>query len=110
MANIFKNSITGSVGLSNVNIYTVPSATTTTVIGVNVANVTTQNISVSLTLTDNSAGKTVYLVKNALIVEGGSSVFVGGEQKIVMEAGDYLTMVSSVASSADAIVSVLELT
>ena len=110
MANIFKNSITGSIGTTGVIAYTVPALTTTTVIGVNVANVVSQNISVSVTLRDSSASKTVYLVKDALIIQGSSTVLVGGEQKVVMEAGDYLTVTSSVANSADVIVSVLELT
>ncbi len=110
MANVFKNSITGSIGTTNTVVYSVPSATTTTIIGVNVANVATQNISVSVRLTDTSASKTVYLVKDALITTGASVVLVGGEQKIVMEATDTLQVVSSVASSADVIVSALELT
>ncbi len=110
MANVFKNSITGSIGITNTVVYSVPAATTTTIIGVNVANVATQNISVSVRLTDTSASKTVYLVKDALITTGASVVLVGGEQKIVMEANDTLQVVSSVASSADVIVSALELT
>ena len=110
MANIFKNSITGSIGTTGVIVYQVPAATTTTVIGVNIANVVAQNISVSVTLRDSSASKTVYLVKDALIVQGSSTILVGGEQKVVMESGDYLTVFSSVATSADVIVSALELT
>jgi len=110
MANAFKNSITGSIGTTNTVVYSVPSATTTTIIGVNVANVATQNISVSVRLADTSASKTVYLVKDALITPGASVVLVGGEQKIVMEATDTLQVVSSVANSADVIVSALELT
>jgi hypothetical protein len=35
MANVFKNSVTGSIGLTNTNVYQVPAATTTTIIGVN---------------------------------------------------------------------------
>jgi hypothetical protein len=35
---------------------------------------------------------------------------VGGEQKIVLEATDFLSVTSSLANSADVIVSVLELT
>jgi hypothetical protein len=110
MANVFKNSITGSIGLTNTIVYSVPAATTTTIIGVNVANVVTSNISVSVRLTDTSATKTVYLVKDALITPGSSVVLVGGEQKIVMEATDTLQVVSSAATSADVIVSALELT
>ncbi len=110
MANTFKNSITGSIGTTNVNVYTTPAATSTTVIGVSVANVISQNISVSVKLTDSSLSKTVHLVKDALLVPGSSAVLVGGEQKLVMEANDYLTVISSAANSADVIVSVLEIT
>ena len=109
MANVFKNSITGSIGTSNTIVYSVPSATTTTIIGVNVANVATQNISVSVRLTDTSATKTVFLVKDVLITQGSSVVLVGGEQKIVMESTDTLSVISSAASSADVIISALEL-
>ena len=110
MANTFKNSITGSIGTTNTTVYTTPVATAATVIGVSVANVVTNNISVSVRLTDTSTSKTVYLVKDALLVPGGSAVLVGGEQKLVMEATDSLSVVSSLANSADVIVSVLEIT
>jgi hypothetical protein len=110
MANFFKNSITGSIGTTGVITYQVPSATTTTVIGVNVANVASQNISVSVMARDSSGNKTVYLVKDALIVQGSSTVLIGGEQKLVLETTDFLSVTSSLANSADVIVSVLELT
>jgi hypothetical protein len=110
MANVFKNSITGSIGTNGVIAYQVPPATTTTVIGVNLANVASQNISVSVMARDSSSDKTVYLIKDALIVQGGTSVLIGGEQKLVLETNDFLTVTSSLANSADVIVSVLELT
>ena len=110
MANAFKNSITGSIGTTGVKVYETPTATSTTVIGVGVANVNSQNISVSVMVRDNSANKTVYVVKDSLILPGSSNVLVGGEQKLVLEAGDFLSVTSSLASSADVIVSVLEIT
>jgi hypothetical protein len=109
MANVFKNSITGSIGTTNTIVYQTPVATTTTIIGVSVANVASQNISVSVRITDNSATKTVYLVKDTLIVPGSTTVLVGGDQKVVLEANDYISVVSSVATSADVVVSALEL-
>lgn len=109
MANVFKNSITGSIGTTGVNVYTAPVATTSTVIGVSIANVNTSNINVSVMLRDTSGNKSVYLVRNALITPGSSVVLVGGDQKVVLEAGDFLSVTSSLASSADVIVSVLEL-
>jgi hypothetical protein len=110
MANFFKNSITGSIGTTGVTVYQVPAATTTTVIGVNIANVETQNISVSVMVRDTSLSKTVYLVKDAIIVQGSTAVLIGGEQKIVLESTDFLSVTSSLANSADVIISVLELT
>jgi hypothetical protein len=110
MANAFKNSITGSIGTSGVKVYETPSATSTTVIGVNVANVNSNNISVSVMMRDTSANKAVYIVKDALIVPGSSDILVGGEQKLVLEAGDFLSVTSSLSNSADVIVSVLEIT
>jgi hypothetical protein len=109
MANIFKNSLQSSIGVTGIVAYTAPVATTATVIGVSVANINTSNINVSVMLRDVSSNKTVHLVKNALITPGGTAVLVGGEQKIVIEAGDFLSVTSSLASSADVIVSVLEL-
>ena len=110
MANAFKNSVEGSIGTTGVKVYETPAATSTTVIGVGVANVSSQNISVSVMVRDTSANKAVFVVKDALIMPGSSNVLVGGEQKLVLESGDFLSVTSSLANSVDAIVSVLEIT
>lgn len=110
MANAFKNSVEGSIGTTGVKVYETPAATSTTVIGVGVANVSSQNIAVSVMVRDTSANKAVFVVKDALIMPGSSNVLVGGEQKLVLESGDFLSVTSSLANSADAIVSVLEIT
>jgi hypothetical protein len=59
---------------------------------------------------DTSANKCVYVVKDSLIIPGSTNVLVGGEQKLVLESGDFLSVTSSLANSADVIVSVLEIT
>jgi hypothetical protein len=110
MANAFKNSITGSIGIIGAKVYEAPVGTSTTVIGVGVANVNANNISVSVMVRDNSANKCVYVVKDSLILPGSSNILVGGEQKLVLETGDFLSVTSSLANSADVIVSVLEIT
>jgi hypothetical protein len=110
MANTFKNSITSSIGTSGVKVYEAPAGAAATVIGVNVSNTATQNISVSVMLRDNIGNKCAYLVKNALIVQGSSNVMVGGDQKVVLKSTDFISVTSSLAASADVIVSVLELT
>ena len=109
MANVFKNSVTGSIGITNTRVYQTPALSVSTVIGMSVSNVISNNISVNVTVTDASATQTRFLVRNGLIVEGSSMVIVGGDQKVVLESGDFISVVSSAAASADVIVSVLEI-
>jgi hypothetical protein len=110
MANTFKNSVTASVGTSATDVYTAPGATTTTVIGAAVSNRTASPISVDATVTDTSGGVTAYLVKAAPVAAGGALVLIGGDQKVVLETGDKITVTSDTASSADVVISVLEQT
>jgi len=109
MPNTFKNSISGSIGTTETTVYSAPSATTSTVIGVAVANRIQQNISVDVRMYDSSTSKNVVLCSGSLIPPGSNIVLVGGEQKVVLEATDYLTLRSSTAGSADIVVSVLEI-
>ena len=110
MANTFKNAVSSAIGTGQTSVYTVPSATTTTVIGLTVANIHSSAITVDVVVTDTSATTSVYLVKAATIPVGGALVPVGGDQKIVLEATDIIKVTSNTASSADVIVSVLEQT
>ena len=111
MANTFKNSAVAATGTSEVTAYTTPSSTTTTVIGLTCANVTsTSPIKVSIRVYDSSGSAYFYIVKNAEIYEGGALVAVGGVQKLVLETGDLIRVVSDTASSVDTIVSVMEQT
>ena len=54
-------------------------------------------------------GSDFYLIKNAVIPVGGAIVPVGGEQKVVLQTGNLVKVLSSAATSADAILSVLEI-
>jgi hypothetical protein len=108
MANVFKNAVSASVGTSAVDVYTAPSSTTSTVIGCTVSNRTGSLINIDAQITDTSGSATVYLVKAAPIATGSSLVLIGGDQKVVLETTDKLTITSDTATSADVIVSVLE--
>ena len=108
MANTFKNAVSSAIGTSQTSVYTVPASTTTTVIGLTVANITASAITVDVVITDTSETTDVYLVKGAAVPVGGALVPVGGDQKIVLETTDIIKVTSDTASSADVIVSVLE--
>jgi|Laugresbdmm110sn_1035088.scaffolds.fasta_scaffold35831_2 hypothetical protein len=104
MANAFKNYIAASV-TTQTSVYTTPSATQTTVIGLNVANTDTSAASVDIQVT--SGATTVYILKGAPVPVGGALVAVGGDQKLVLEAADVLKVTSTV--TVDVAVSVLEI-
>lgn len=108
MANTFKNSFSKSVGTSPATVYTCPSATQTTLIGLSVANTTTSPITCDAYITSSAVD--YYLIRNAVVPVGGSLVIVGGDQKVVLEVADALKVVTSAASSADVVVSYLEIT
>jgi hypothetical protein len=109
MANTFINRISGSIGVTEQTVYTTPSLTTTTVIGVAVSNRLQSNISVDVKVIKSGNTQNAYLCTGSLIPPGSNIILVGGEQKVVLETGDYLTLRSNVASSADIIVSALEI-
>jgi hypothetical protein len=109
MANTFINRISGSIGTTETTIYTTPAVTTTTVIGVAVANRLQSNILVDVRILESGSLNTAFLCTGSLIPPGSNIILVGGEQKVVLETGDSLSLRSNVASSADIIVSALEI-
>jgi hypothetical protein len=108
MANVFKSYYNKSVGTSAVTVYTCPSSTQTTVIGLSVANTTTSPITCDAYITRSSVD--YYLIETATVPVGSSLVIVGGDQKVVLQVGDVLKVVASAASSADVVCSLLEIT
>lgn len=110
MANTFKNAVKIDVSTGKSTIYTSPASTTSTVIGFSVANKYASEIKISATLYDVSTGTEVYLIKDAPSPVGSTIVIVGGDQKVVLEPGDYITVFSDYNNSADAILSILQIT
>jgi hypothetical protein len=108
MANTFTSYVNKNVGTGGATVVTVGSSTQTTVIGLSCANTTTSPVTVDVFFTRSTVD--YYLVKNATVPVGGSLVVVGGDQKLVLITSDALKIVSSVASSIDAVTSVLNIT
>jgi hypothetical protein len=100
MANTFKNYTSASVGTSPVTTYTVPASTTSVMIGCNLSNTSSAQITVDV----QAAG--IYIVKGAPIPAGSALSVLDG--KIILETTDTVVVTSSAATSADVIVSVLE--
>ena len=108
MPNTFKSSANKNVGTSAATVYTCPSATQTTLIGLSVANTSASPITTDAFITRSAVD--YYLIKTATVPVGGALVIVGGDQKVVLQVGDVLKIVTSTASSADVFASLLEIT
>jgi hypothetical protein len=107
MANTFKNNFQQNIGQTIQTVYTAGSGIQATVIGMTVANVIGSDVRANVIV--NSSGTDYYLVKNATIEPGSALVPIGGDQKLVLEASDFLRVQSDTATSLDVIVSVLEI-
>ena len=108
MANAFKSGGTNTIGLTKTTIYTAPALTTSTVIGLSVSNVLTTETTAKVDVILGKGASEYYIIRGAPIMPGGALIAVGGDQKLVLEAGNTVKVVSSIAASVDAIVSVLE--
>jgi len=111
MANSFKRKLSRNIGTTETTVgsYTVGASTEVTVIGLDLANTTASQILVDVWIYDSSNDNT-YLIKQAPIPSGSSLVVVGGDQKVVLETGDRIRVISDTATSVDAVMSILEIT
>jgi len=111
MANTFTRKLSRSVGATPaaVGSYTVPSDTTTVIVGLTVTNTSGSAITANVYINDVANANT-YVVTNAPISSGASLVPIGGDQKIVLITGDTIYVQSSAGTSIDAILSIMEIT
>ena len=110
MANTFKNATKagGAVAAdTDMTVYTVPTSTTTVVIGLTVANLASNSISVDVKL-EPASGDNIHIGKNLPIPSGSTINALAG--KVVMETGDVLKVQSDTANSADVAASLMEIT
>jgi hypothetical protein len=111
MANTFTRKLSRNVGTTATQIgsYTVGANTTTVVVGLSVTNTTGSAISANVFIQDSGLSNTS-IVTNAPISSGSSLIVGGGDQKLVLIAGDKVFVQSSANSSLDAVMSIMEIT
>ena len=108
MANTFKLKTKANIGISTQNVYVVPSATTTVVIGITLENTSGTSCLVGVGITRPSADD-VSVLKNVPIPQGSSLEFMAGN-KVVLEAADTLTVNSDTNGSIDVSLTIMETT
>ena len=108
MANTFTSYFNKDVGATAATVVTIGASTQTTIIGMSCANTTISPITVSAYITRSAVD--YYLINSATVPVGGTLVIVGGDQKVVLITSDVLKVISSAATSMDAVTSVLNIT
>ena len=106
--NNFKLKTKASVGVTTVGIYTVPASTTTTILGITLANVSGSGINVTVGIARTLADD-VSIIRNVPIPQGSSLEFMAGN-KVVLEPDDEVNVKSDVSNSLDVSLSILEMT
>lgn len=111
MATTLINARSSSIGTAATAVgnYTASSQTTGTAItGLSIANThPTLNVTVNVSLFDGTTQ--IYLVKNCVVLPGGSIQLADQGHRITMNANDQVLVTSSVASSVDAIMSIAQI-
>jgi hypothetical protein len=116
MANTFKVKTNAAMPASSgtpLTLYTVPSSTTTVVIGLTLCNIHTTSVTASVKIesdtSDTETNETVFVAKDVSIPAGSSiEILTGG--KYVMQTTDVMKVDCSVSAKIDATLSILEIT
>ena len=116
MANTFKIKSNAAMPTSSgtpLTIYTVPSSTTTVVIGLTLCNVHSTSVTASVKIDSNTndteTNEEVFVVKD-LSIPAGSSLEVLSGGKYVLQTTDIMKIDCSVTAKIDATLSILEIT
>ena len=110
MANTFKLTSNAGLTTSLVDQYTVPSSTTSIVVGMSVSNTSANSITVDIKIvSDTGSNENAYLVKGAPVPSGSSLEIMSGN-KLVLQATDKIQALASTTGVADLLISYMEIT
>ena len=111
MANTFKNAFAASVNHSAyVDLYTVPSATTTIILGLALWNKTASAVDVTVQMQDTSDSNNDFQVLDTVSIPARTTLEVLAGQKYVLETTDVLRVKAGTASAIDATLGFMEIT
>ena len=114
MANNFKLKTKPSLTTSLATYYTVPSSTTTVVLGISLANTSASSVTadvqiISDTSHNSETNSTAYLGKSLPIPSGGTLEIMQGN-KLVLQTTDAIKAKASAGSAVDLLISIMEMT
>lgn len=111
MANTFKNAFSANVSNSSyADVYTVPSSTTTVILGLNICNKTASAVTAKVQLQDTSASSATFQIIEDVSIPANTSLEVMSGQKYILEATDVLRVQAGTGSALDVTLGVMEIT
>ena len=111
MANTFKNAFAANISNSSfVDLYTVPSATTTIVLGLTLCNKTASAVTATVQFQDTSASSADFQVIDTVSIHARTSLELLSGQKYVLETTDVLRVKAGTGSALDATLGIMEIT
>lgn len=108
MATFFRNTVTKDVGTVPVRIIETTPSTRATVIGLSLANLSENVITVSVLLQDDTS-VTGYYLKDIIIPPQSTLKAVNGGEKLILAPSNQLYVVSNQSDSVDAIATYVEI-
>ena len=111
MANTFKNAFAANVSNSGfVDLYTVPSATTTVILGMAICNKTTSAVNATVQMQDTSASSADFQVLDSVSIPARTTLEILAGQKYILETTDVLRVKSGTSSALDVTLGIMEIT
>lgn len=108
MATFFRNAVIKEIGTVPVRVLQTGPTTKTTVIGLSLANLTTENVLASITIRDDTS-VTGYYVKDVIVPAQSSLRAVSQGEKLILASSNELYVECNISNGLDAIVSYVDI-
>lgn len=109
MANTFKNAALANVNNSAYDtLYTAPGSTQVVVLGLAIANKTTNAVTVQVQFQDTSASNATFQLLENVSIPANTTLETLAGQKYILEAGDILKVQAGTASALDVVMGLME--
>ena len=92
------------IGATEQVVYTCPTSKRSTISRFSITNTSDSEITFDLRYYNASANTSIYLGKNGVLAAGGQHVNVSNTNTLILNVNDYISVLSNVDSSIDAIV------
>ena len=92
------------IGTTEQIVYTCPTNKVSTISRFSITNNSEEEITFDLRYYNSSANESIYLGKNGVLAAGGQHVNVSNTNTLILNVNDYISVLSTLDSSIDAIV------